>query len=308
MSDSSPNLKIQMGNGDSSKSYYEVHKYNTVQNLDTQNSFDYVENTAHVLLIKSTSGTSNITSGSSSYSQIITTGGADLNFTGHDGDIIVTNSTSSNDTYKMDHSGATVFITDKGGSNDVLELQNMYDNSDFEKYFLSFNVNKDGSTDDKFAITYSYSSSGAVWNTTTRVLSGITDLQSGVIVVDAAKQNGKNVGIEHVYGCSSDWNNGTTDANGFLSAKTTRLGEIDMESWYSAVKTGVVNWMNENATWMADNHLNSTADVFNFYNNNSVGGDEVQSLTGVYESYNASMYLKNQLSLPGANGKQNFTS
>ena len=296
-----------MGNGDYSKSYYEVHKYNTVQNLDTQNSFDYAENTARVLLIKSASGTSNITSGSYSYSQIITTGGADLNFTGHDGDIIVTNSTSSNDTYKMDYLGATVFITDKGGSNDVLELQNMYDNSDFEKYFLSFNVNNDGSTDDKFAITYS--NDGVVWNTMTRVHSGITDLQSGVIVVDAAKQNGKNVGIEHVYGCKSDWNNATMDANGFLSAKTTRLGEIDMESWYSAVKTGVVNWMNENANWMADNHLNSTADVFNFYNNNnSVGGDKVQSLTDVYESYNASMYLKNQLSLPGANGKQNFTS
>ena len=197
MSDSSPNLKIQMGNGDYSKSYYEVHKYNTVQNLDTQNSFDYAENTAHVLLIKSESGTSNITSGSYSYSQIITTGGADLNFTGHDGDIIVTNSTSSNDTYKMDYSGATVFITDKGGSNDVLELQDMYDNSDFEKYFLSFNVNKDGSTDDKFAITYS---NGVVWNTMTRVHSGITDRQSGVIVVDAAKQNGKNVGIEQ-YAC-----------------------------------------------------------------------------------------------------------
>ena len=306
MSDSSPNLKIQMGNGDYSKSYYEVHKYNTVQNLDTQNSFDYAENTARVLLIKSASGTSNITSGSFSYSQIITTGGADLNFTGHAGDIIVTNSTSSNDTYKMDYSGATVFITDKGGSNDILELQNMYDNSDFEKYFLSFNVNENGSTDDKFAITYS--NDGVVWNTMTRVHSGITDLQSGVIVVDAAKQNGKNVGIEHVYGCKSDWDNATMDANGFSSAKTTILGEIDMESWYSAVKTGVVNWMNENANWMADNHLNSTADVFNFYNNNSVGGDKAQSLTDVYESYNASMYLKNQLSLPGANVKQNFTS
>ena len=301
MSDSSPNLKIQMSHGDYDKSYYEVHKYNTVQNLDTQNSFDYAENTARVLLIKSASGTSNITSGSSSYSQIITTGGAELNFTGHDGDIIVTNSTSSNDTYKMDYSGATgatVFITDKGGSNDVLVLQGMVDNSDFKKYFLSFNVNKGGSTDDKFAITYS---NGAVWNTMTRVHSGITDLQSGVIVVDAAKQNGKNVGIEHVYGCKSDWNNATMDANGFL-------GEIDMERWYSEVKTGVVNWMNENANWMADNHLYSTADVFNFYNNNSVGGDKVESLTGVYESYNASMYLKNQLSLPGANGKQNFTS
>ena len=306
MSDSSPNLKIQMGNGDYSKSYYEVHKYNTVQNLDTQNSFDYAENTARVLLIKSASGTSKITSGSYSNAQIITTGGADLNFTGHDGDIIVANSTSSNDTYKMDYSGATVFITDKGGSNDVLELQNMYDNSDFEKYFLSFNVNNDGSTDDKFAITYS--NDGVVWNTMTRVHSGITDLQSGVIVVDAAKQNGKNVGIEHVYGCKSDWNNATMDANGFSSAKTTILGEIDMERWYSAVKTGVVNWMNDNADWMAENQLYSTADVFNFYNNNSVGGDEVQSLTGVYESYNASMYLKNQLSLPGANVKQNFTS
>lgn len=305
MSDSSPNLKIQMNYGDYDKSYYEVHKYNTVQNLDTSKSFDYAQNTAHVLLIKSESGTSNITSDSFSYSQIITTGGADLNFTGHDGDIIVTNSTSSNDTYKMDYSGATVFITDKGGSNDVLELQDMYDNSYFEKYFLSFNVNKDGSTDDKFAITYS---NGGVWNTMTRVHSGITDLQSGVIVVDAAKQNGKNVGIEHVYGCKSDWNNATMDANGFSSAKTTILGEIDMESWYSAVKTGVVNWMNDNADWMAENQLYSTADVFNFYNNNSVGGDEVQSLTGVYESYNASMYLKNQLSLPGANVKQNFTS
>jgi len=67
--------------------------------------------------------------------------------------------------------------------------------------------------------------------------------------------------------------------------------------------------MNENANWMAENQLYSTADVFNFYNNNnSVGYEKAQSLTNVYESYNASTYLKDQLSLPGANGKQNFTS
>ena len=128
---------------------------------------------------------------------------------------------------------------------------------------------------------------------TMNVLSGNTDLQPTAVVIDAAKQNGKNVGIEHVYGCSSDWNNTTTDSNGIRHPQTTKLAEIDMESWYSAIKQAVVGWMTTNADWMTENNLNSTADVFNFYNNNnSAGHNMAQSLINVYENYNASQYLK----------------
>ena len=219
-----------MSYGDYDKSYYEVHKYNTAQNLDTYNSFDYVQNTGHVLCIKdtNTSHTSNITSGSYSYSQIVTTGGAALNFTGHDGDIIVTNSTVSNDTYNIEDigTGMKLFVTDKGGTNDTLNIQGMQVNeynNDFENLFLAFNVNVNGTTDDKFTITYGYKNQhqNPIWNTAMNVLSGNTDLHSTAVVIDAAKQNGKNVGIEHVYGCSSDWNNTTTDSNGTEIAFST---------------------------------------------------------------------------------------
>ena len=289
MSDSSPNLRIQMSYGDYDKSYYNVHKYNTAQNLDTQNSFEYAERTANILFIKdtNTSHTSNITSSSYSNAQIVTTGGAALNFTGHDGDIIVTNSTVSNDTYHIySADNMKLHITDKGG-NDTLNLENLriYGNTnEVENLYLSFNVNADGTTGDRFAISYGIGQ-GTLYNKLKSLQTNEKDLVAGTVVIDAAKQDGKNVGIEHVNVYSSDWNEGYVDENRFLHAKTTLIGEIDIESWYSAVKQDVQAWMTTNAGWMTENNLNSTADVF------GIDTSKYTELVNIYESHNASMYI-----------------
>jgi len=282
-----PNLRIEMNYDEYSSSYYNVHKYLTAQTLDMTSSFEQVSNTANILYIKdtNTNHTSNITSTSDCYAQIVTAGGAALNYTGCADDIIVTNSTTSNDTYNVTNAGVgtgmNLFITDKGGTNDTLNLQGM-NSIDFANLFLAFNVSKDGSmTDENFTLTFGYKDqySNPIWNTATQVLTGDKYLLDNVITVEAAKQNGKDVGIEHVY--AYDYNQ-------------NKLGEINMENWYKAVKADVVAWLSneDNAAWMLENNLNSTADVFNFYNNdNSSGYEKAQSLINVYENRNASMYV-----------------
>ena len=288
----SPELTVQISAGDYNNEHYNLHRYNTVQNLDTSNSYEYVENTSNVIFISAASGTSKITSGSYSGTQILTNGGASLNFTGHDGDIIVTNSTSSNDIYNVDYtSSAKLFITDKGGTNDILNLQDMSADN-MQNLFLSFNVNLDGTTDNKIAISYGIGE-GTLYNRLKSLQTDKIDLVSGTVVIDAAKQNGKNVGIEHVYGCSTNWSQARNDENGFHIAPTTRLAEIDMESWYSAVKQEVLEWMTTNADWMAENHLTSTADVFNIYTTIPANDAKYNELVSIYESHNASQYLMN---------------
>jgi hypothetical protein len=183
-------------------------------------------------------------------------------------------------------------ITDKGG-NDTLNLQalSIYDDTnEVENLYLSFNVNADGTTGDRIAISYGIGQ-GTLYNKLKSLQTNEKDLVAGTVVIDAAKQNGKNVGIEHVNVYSSDWNEGYLDDNNFLHAKTTLIGEINIESWYSAVKQDVQAWMTTNAEWMAENHLTSTADVFSINTNLQANEDKYTSLVNVYESHNANQFI-----------------
>ena len=267
---------------------YRVHRYNTVQNLDTYNSYEheYDHPAYDMIYIKAASGVSRITSGNSDTHQILTDGGADLNYYGDNGDRITTKA-ASNDTYNLD--GFGVKITDNGG-NDTINLtgltylpensDNFY--NDLKQIYLSFNVDKNGNTDDTFVLSKS-----RVDGATQYILSGKTDTSMyNEIVVTAARTNGKNIGIEHVYASKNDNNNYTQDANGFSTYQQIRIGEINMETWYDAVKQDVVAWLN-NAGY------ESTADFFKAYNEDTYGMSAMmESLENVYKNHSASQYMK----------------
>ena len=118
-------------------------------------------------------------------------------------------------------------------------------------------------------------------------------MRTSSIVINAARSNGQNVGIENVIVSQYDYNNYYYDDNDSLHYEQIQNGKIDMESWYSAIKEDVEAWMSnsENSAWMTDNNLTSTADIFAVDTSSSVNSDKVSSLISVYENHDASGYL-----------------
>ena len=51
--------------------------------------------------------------------------------------------------------------------------------------------------------------------------------------------------------------------------------------------------MTTNADWMAENNLNSTADVFGIYTTIPANDAKYTELVRIYESHNASQYIMN---------------
>lgn len=280
---------------------YTVKKFNGVQSeLDLRyigyngTEDDYVQNS--VTYIQATSGKSKVYAGSNS--QILTNGGADIeaviNRDVSATNVIVTQSQTSNDTYCIYGSDyANVRIYDNGG-NDSIRLNNYYAGSESsnptEKNLrLLFNVNKDGSTDNKFIlINHGDNTSGILNDGQTLLGNNYTwGVNKGTIIVEANPTGNNKVGIEELLLCNTEYQ----DMGEYYQYIDTPVKNINLESWYNAIKTEVVNWLSTNADWMTENNLNSTADVFNFYNNNSAGYDMAKSLINVYENYNAGQYL-----------------
>ena len=297
ISGSTPNLSVE---SNTSYGTYTVQKYNGVQSeLDLRyigyngTEDDYVKNS--VTYIQATSGKSKVYAGSNS--QILTNGGADIEAvinrdSPSDGNVIVTQSQTSNDTYCIyDSDYANVRIYDNGG-NDSIRLNNYYAGSEYSNptennLRLLFNVNKDGSTDNKFIlINHGDNTSGILTDGQTLLGNNATWGHNGTIIVEANQTGNNKVGIEELLLCNTEQQN----MGKYCQYVDTPVKNINLESWYSAVKQAVVSWMTTNADFMSTNNCNSAADVFALNSNEHY--DMMASLANAYESCNASQYLK----------------
>ena len=282
---------LQVQNTDGAEYPYQIKRYDSVQIIDTQNSFmdadgNYTENVG-AIYIKASEGVNYIYDGHSADTDcILTDGGATLYYTSEgSGDVILTNSAFSNDIYNLavGSGGNTTYIVDKGGY-DALNLTNVEYNpasgyNELKYLYLAFNVDKDGNTDNTFVIHRDTGSSNQIWSVGTGYLSGKYDYSSiyDSIIVDAAKFDGYNTGIESVTAYTQVF----TGYNEYGAVYESRkFADINMESWYSQIKQDVVNWLNTNG-------YDSTADVFALNTNNNDNYQTVQSLMAEYDKYTA---------------------
>ena len=296
-----------------SSATYQIKRYDSAQTLDTYYSYLTINSNLQqeyedidAVYIKASGSESSKVYGNGG-DHILTDGGAGLNYIGA-GDRIITNSTSSNDTYTvgLSSSGTTTYIKDNGG-NDTLEITGLvYDAgldasypdshsyNDLKNLYLAFNVNKDGSMGDTFVITKNQGSSSQIYDAS-RYLSGETDtISNNNIVITAARtdeQKAANIlGIESISAYKTDYDNSTYDSylNGAVQVyrdKQIKIADIDMTSWCNDIKEQVVSWLNANG-------FDSTADVFGLDTNDDTNAALVNELYAIYDAKNASMYLQ----------------
>jgi Ca2+-binding RTX toxin-like protein len=268
---------------------YIINKYNGVQNIEYDVANDanrYVE------IIQASSGTSQVRLKDGV--QLLTNGGADLDVIASGG-VIETHSTTSNDTYHIyDSNNANLRITDNGG-NDTINLYNSFVGTEnewtiatSENLRLLFNVNKDGSTDNKFVLInhdYNYNNVGLIQNDARAIMSGhqMWGNNNGTIIIDAEPTGNNKVGIENVILYSTQQ---MQDGNGDWYYSNTKFAKVDLESWYNSVKADVQQWLNADGR-----EYTSTAEVFEKGYNDDSNADFL-SLMNVYEK-SASAYLTN---------------
>ncbi|MBR6126835.1 hypothetical protein IKQ21_04035 [bacterium] len=279
---------------------YQIKRYDSVQNIDTYKSYSNdVTNTyekVEAIYIKASSCTSNITDTTSYETKsIITDGGANLNYTSTDGgDIVLTNSTNSDDIYNIGGFSDTTYIKDNGGD-DILNLTNLrydaemdaqyptYGYNELKNLYLAFNVDKNGNTDDTFVLTKTLSSSNQIWYAG-EYLGGKIDFADTnySLIIDAARTDAQvsndNLGIETV-SASTEVVKGYDDY-GYAIYENQEICKIDINSWYSTIKGEVVSWLNKN-------DYSSTAQVFGFDTSNNANNQAVEALCAIYDKYTA---------------------
>ena len=279
---------------------YQIKRYDSIQTIDTYKSYSNDITNAYenveAIFIKAGAGTSNITDTTSYVTKsIITDGGANLNYTSSDGgDIILTNSAVSNDTYNIGGFSETTYIKDNGG-NDILNLTNLrynaemdaqyptYGYNDLKYLYLAFNTDKYGNTDDTFVLTKTSSSSNQIWRAG-EYLGGKIDFADTnySLIIDAARTatqiSGNELGIETV-SAATEVVTGYNDS-GYAIYEKQEICKIDINSWYSTVKGEVVAWLN-------DNGYDSTAQVFGLNTSNNANNQTVEALCAIYDKYTA---------------------
>ena len=110
-------------------------------------------------------------------------------------------------------------------------------------------------------------------------------VNKGTIIVEANPTGNNKVGIEELLLCNTEYQ----DMGEYYQYIDTPVKNINLESWYNAIKTEVIDWMTTNTNFMSANNCNSAADVFALNSNEHY--DIMASLANAYESCNAGQYL-----------------